>query len=80
MRERQSSECVEAAVKRLEAAGYTAIDFAKEYQPGDKVYFINRKKAVIMTTFGQRPVKEGVRINGAHIDSPSPGFKAESGL
>ena len=23
-----------------------------------------------MTTFGQRPVKEGVRINGAHIDSP----------
>lgn len=31
-------ECVEAAVKRLEAAGYTAIDFAKEYQPGDKVY------------------------------------------
>ena len=63
-------ECVEAAVKRLEAAGYTAIDFAKEYQPGDKVYFINRKKAVIMTTFGQRPVKEGVRINGAHIDSP----------
>ena len=63
-------ECVEAAVKRLEAAGDTAIDFAKEYQPGDKVYFINRKKAVIMTTFGQRPVKEGVRINGAHIDSP----------
>lgn len=63
-------ECVEAAVKRLEAAGYTAIDFAKEYQPGNKVYFINRKKAVIMTTFGQRPVKEGVRINGAHIDSP----------
>lgn len=63
-------ECVEAAVKRLEAAGYTAIDFAKEYQPGNKVYFINRKKAVIMTTFGQRLVKEGVRINGAHIDSP----------
>ena len=63
-------ECVEAAVKRLEAADYTAIDFAKQYQPGDKVYFINRKKAIIMTTFGQKPVKEGVRINGAHIDSP----------
>ena len=63
-------ECVEAAVKRLEAAGYTAVDFAKQYQPGDKVYFVNRKKAIIMTTFGQKPVKEGVRINGAHIDSP----------
>ncbi len=63
-------ECVEAAVKRLEAAGYTAVDFTKQYQPGDKVYFVNRKKAIIMTTFGQKPVKEGVRINGAHIDSP----------
>ena len=63
-------ECVEAAVKRLEAAGYTAVDFTKQYQPGDKVYFVNRKKAIIMTTFGQKPLKEGVRINGAHIDSP----------
>ena len=63
-------ECVEAAVNRLEAAGYHAIDFTKQYQPGDKVYFINRKKAIIMTTFGEKPVKEGVRINGAHIDSP----------
>ena len=56
-------------MKRLEAAGYTAIDFSERVSAGDKVYFINRKKAVIMTTFGQRPVKEGVRINGAHIDS-----------
>ena len=63
-------ECVEVAVKRLEAAGYTAVDFTKQYQPGDKVYFVNRKKAIIMTTFGQKPLKEGVRINGAHIDSP----------
>ena len=50
-------ECVEAAVKRLEAAGYTAVDFTKQYQPGDKVYFVNRKKAIIMTTFGQKPLK-----------------------
>lgn len=63
-------ECVEAAVKRIEAAGYTAIDFTKQYQPGDKVYFVNRKKAIIMTTFGEKPLTDGIRINGAHIDSP----------
>lgn len=63
-------ECVEATVKRLEAAGYEPIDFAKAYQPGDKVYFVNRKKAMIMTTFGEKSLEEGVRINGAHIDSP----------
>ena len=30
-------ECVEAAVKRLEAAGYTAVDFTKQYQPGEPI-------------------------------------------
>ncbi|MDO4268411.1 MAG: aminopeptidase [Eubacteriales bacterium] len=63
-------ECVEAAVRRLEAAGYQVFDPAAAYTPGDKVYYVNRKKALIATTFGIRPVKEGVRINGAHIDSP----------
>ena len=63
-------ECVEAAVKRLQAAGYTEFEKGRSYNPGDQVYFINRKKALIATTFGQLPVCEGLRINGAHIDSP----------
>lgn len=63
-------ECVEAAVKRLQAAGYTEFEKGRSYNPGDQVYFVNRKKALIATTFGQLPVCEGLRINGAHIDSP----------
>lgn len=63
-------ECVAAAKKRLLAAGYTEFDATKTYAPGDKVYKINRGKAILMTTFGTLPVREGVRINGAHIDSP----------
>ncbi len=63
-------ECVAEAVRQLEAAGYEPVDFAKSYEPGDKVYYVNRKKSLVITTFGQKPVKEGVRINGAHIDSP----------
>lgn len=63
-------ECVAAAVKLLEDAGYEPVDFQKSYKPGDKVYFVNRKKSLIITTFGQKPVAEGVRLNGAHIDSP----------
>ncbi len=63
-------ECVAAATKRLQAAGYTEFDASKTYAPGDKVYKINRGKAILMTTFGTLPVREGVRINGAHIDSP----------
>jgi len=63
-------ECVTAAKKLLKKAGYKKFDAGKNYNPGDKVYLINRNKAMIITTFGKKPVKEGVRINGAHIDSP----------
>ena len=63
-------ECVKTAEELLKAAGYQVYDETKAYQPGDKVYQINRGKSLIAATFGKRPVKEGVRINGAHIDSP----------
>ena len=63
-------ECVCFAVAALEKAGYTVFDPKKEYQPGDKVYSVNRGKSIIATTWGKKDICEGVRINGAHIDSP----------
>lgn len=63
-------ECVKAAEALLKAAGYTVFDEHKAYKAGDKVYTINRGKSLIATTYGTKPVAEGVRINGAHIDSP----------
>lgn len=63
-------ECVKAAVKILEEAGYTPFECGKTYEAGDKVYLVNRKKAILATTFGSRPMEEGLRLNGAHIDSP----------
>ncbi len=63
-------ECVKKAVELLKAAGYTEFDTQGSYQPGDKVYYVNRNKAIIATTFGEKSVKEGIRMNGAHIDSP----------
>lgn len=63
-------ECVIEAERMLKQAGYEVLDHCRAYKPGDKVYQINRGKAILMTTFGEKPVREGVRINGAHIDSP----------
>lgn len=63
-------ECVKKAVELLKAAGYTEFDTHGSYKTGDKVYYVNRKKAIIATTFGEKSVKEGIRMNGAHIDSP----------
>ena len=63
-------ECVKKAVELLKAAGYAEFDTQDSYQPGNKVYYVNRNKAIIATTFGEKSVKEGIRMNGAHIDSP----------
>lgn len=76
-------ECVRYGVKLLEKNGYRPFDAEGKYQPGDKVYFVNRGKSLIATTFGREPLENGVRINGAHIDStrldlkPNPMYEKE---
>nr|WP_288826679.1 aminopeptidase [uncultured Clostridium sp.] len=63
-------ECVREAVAMLEMQGYVPFDGTKTYRPGDKVYQVNRGKAILATTFGTQGLEKGLRINGAHIDSP----------
>lgn len=63
-------ECVREAVAMLEMQGYVPFDESKTYNPGDKVYRVNRGKAILATTFGTAGLEKGLRINGAHIDSP----------
>lgn len=48
----------------------------KEYKPGmslkagDKIYYNNRGKAIILAVIGSEPVENGVHLAAAHIDSP----------
>ncbi|HCD44043.1 MAG TPA: aminopeptidase [Lachnoclostridium sp.] len=63
-------ECVREAVAMLEMQGYRPFDAGRSYKAGDKVYYVNRGKAIIATTFGKAGMEQGLRINGAHIDSP----------
>ena len=58
------------AVELLEQAGYVPFVDGVAYKPGDKVYFVNRGKSLLMSTFGTASLEEGVRLNAAHIDSP----------
>lgn len=67
-------ECVAEAVRLAEAAGYqnleAVIQSGSRLQAGDKVYAVCMKKAVALFQLGTAPMKEGMRILGAHIDSP----------
>ncbi len=63
-------ESVEFFVKEAEKLGYTEFDNTKKYNAGDKVYFNNRGKAIILCVMGKKDISEGVKISAAHIDSP----------
>ena len=63
------------AVKRLEAKGFKNGEELSSVKPGDKVYFVNKNKNVCAFVLGKKPLVEGIRILGAHIDSPRLDFK-----
>ncbi len=63
-------EAVAYTVKAAEKAGFVPFDCKGKYKPGDKVYYVNRGKAVILAVFGKKKCVKGVRIAAAHIDSP----------
>ena len=66
---------VKEAVKRLENAGFKNGDNIQEVKPGDKIYFLNRNKNVCAFVVGKKPLTDGLRILGAHIDSPRMDLK-----
>lgn len=62
-------------------ACYSSIEMAKQrgfipfsknanYKPGDKIYYINRDKSLILAIIGKRSLKDGIKLAAAHIDSP----------
>lgn len=50
--------------------GYKPFSFSGSYQTGDRLYFNNRGKAVILAIVGQESLEQGVRIVASHIDAP----------
>lgn len=67
-------ECVTEMVQKAEAAGYRnleeVIEKGESLKPGDKVYANNMGKCLAMYLIGEEPLEKGMRILGAHIDSP----------
>lgn len=68
-------EAAAFVVEQAKKAGFTEFDAAKKYKSGDKVYFINRLKSVILCVFGKKSAANGVKIAAAHIDSPRVDLK-----
>lgn len=63
-------EATSYAVKMAKKAGFSKFEAGKIYKPGDKIYYVNKKKSVIVAIIGKEGIKNGAQIAVAHIDSP----------
>jgi Aspartyl aminopeptidase len=67
-------ECVNEVLRLAKAEGYEDIEEIiknnKQLKPGDKVFANNKGKAVALFIVGSESIEKGLKILGAHIDSP----------
>ena len=67
-------ECVKETIRIAEENGYKNLDDiiknGEALKAGDKVYANNMDKAIALFIVGERPMEDGMKILGAHIDSP----------
>lgn len=67
-------ECVSMTIRQAEEKGYRdlkkIIKAGETVKPGDKVYYNNMDKALALFLIGTEPLEKGMKILGAHIDSP----------
>ncbi len=63
-------ECVDYMIEKAGAKGFVPFDNKKIYKAGDKVYYNNRGKSIILAVMGKKGVSEGAKLVAAHIDSP----------
>ncbi len=67
-------ECTDYIINEIEAKGYQEFSVLlkkkKQLTTGEKVYFCNMNKALVLFEIGKEPLEKGMNILGAHIDSP----------
>lgn len=68
-------EAVKYSLELAKANGFVEFEQDKKYSAGDKVYYINRGKAIALAVIGKNGTKNGTRLSIAHIDSPRVDLK-----
>ncbi len=68
-------EAVCETVKMADARGFKPFVAGTKYFAGDRVYYNNRGKELMLAVIGSEPVEKGIKIMAAHIDSPRVDLK-----
>lgn len=67
--------CVKDSIRLAKEKGFKPLESFETLKLGDKVYVNNRDKNIALFVIGNKPLTEGMRILGAHIDSPRMDLK-----
>ena len=69
-------EACDFAVNAAKEKGFTEYRFGDKLKKGDKKYFVNRGKSVVIFRIGTENIEEdGLRIIASHIDAPRVDIK-----
>ena len=70
-------EATDFIIAEAEKKGFVALEEAmkKEIKAGDKVYYNNKNKSVVLAVIGE-DIEQGMHIVGSHIDCPRLDIKA----
>ncbi len=63
-------EAVVFAKNLAEEKGFVSFEYGKEYSAGDRIYYVNRNKSIILAVIGEKDVTDGFGIIASHIDAP----------
>jgi aspartyl aminopeptidase len=63
-------QAVREAIKLAEEKGFKPYIFGSKLKAGDRVYFDNRGKALMLAVIGSEPLSRGINLAAAHVDSP----------
>ena len=64
-------EAVTASIKYAEKMGFTEYKFGDKISVGDKKYYNNRGKSLVLFKIGKEDIaKNGIRILASHVDAP----------
>jgi aspartyl aminopeptidase len=67
---------VQEILRQAKNAGFRPLDSFSTLKAGDKVWWNQKDKSVILAVIGTEPISAGLKIVGSHIDSPRLDLKA----
>ena len=69
-RSKTERECVFTAIAEAEKRGFAEYKPGMAVKTGDKLYWNNRCKAIMLAVIGEEDLSHGANIGAAHTDAP----------